>query len=390
MSEDQLPTGATAVSDGKGSRRHQRTRRRRVLRVVAWGTAGLVLLGGAGAGYLYFRLNGNIKSVDIDSALGTDRPAALDNGAMDILVLGSDSRSGANSEYGHAGGGARSDTAMIVHLNKGHKAASVVSIPRDTLVPRPVCAKPGGGTAPAVRSVMFNSAYEVGGPACAVKTVEAMTGLRMDHYIEVDFTGFKNLINALGGVPLTTTQAIHDTKSHLDLAAGTHTLNGEQALGLVRTRHGVADGSDLGRIQLQQAFMKALMNRVSGLGLLTSPTKLIDVADTATSAITTDSDLASVGSLMGFAESVRGLDSTNVHMVTLPVQYAVSDPNRVEPMPAQAAMVWAALRADRPIPAAATKGSAADEVNAKKVVGAGATADPGTSPSPGLSPSTTP
>jgi LCP family protein required for cell wall assembly len=233
---------------------------------------------------------------------------------------------------------------------------------------------------------MFNTAYEVGGPACAVKTVEAMTGLRMDHYIEVDFTGFKDLINALGGVPITTTAAIHDTKSHLDLAAGTHTLDGEQALGLVRTRHGVADGSDLGRIQLQQAFMKALMNRVSGLGLLTSPTKLLSVADTATKAITTDSDLGSVGSLMSFAESTRNLNSKNVHMVTLPVQYAVSDPNRVEPIAAQADMVWAALKADRAIPAAATKGSVADEVNAGKVVGSAV----GTSPTTGATSSATP
>lgn len=385
MSDDKLPTGATAVSDGKGSRRAQRSTRRRVLRGVAWATAGLVLLGGAGAGYLYFKLNGNIKSVDINSALGTDRPAAPDNGSMDILVLGSDSRSGANSEYGRDGGTARSDTAMIVHLNKGHRAAGVVSIPRDTLVPRPVCTKAGGGTEPAARSAMFNTAYEVGGPACAVKTVEALTGLRMDHYIEVDFTGFKHLVNALDGVPITTTAAIHDPKSHLDLAAGRHTLTGEQALGLVRTRHGVADGSDLGRIQLQQAFMKAFMNRVSGLGLLTSPTKLLSVADTATKAITTDSDLASVGSLMSFAEGVRNLDSADVHMVTLPVQYAVSDPNRVEPITAQADVVWAALKADRPIPASATKGSVADEVNAKKVVGGGST-----SPSPGASPSPTP
>jgi LCP family protein required for cell wall assembly len=370
MSDDQPRAGASAATEGKGSRREQRDRRRRVLRIVAWTAAGLVLLGGAGAGYLYFKLNGNIRSVDIDGQLGTDRPGALDNGSMDILVLGSDSRSGKNSEYGHDGGNARSDTAMIVHLDKGRKSASVVSIPRDTLVNRPACRTPKGAAVPAQQRAMFNTAYEVGGPVCAVKTVETLTGLRMDHYIEVDFTGFKNLVNALDGVPVTTTTPIHDTKSHLNLSAGTHTLNGEQALGLVRTRHGVADGSDLGRIQLQQAFMKALMDRVSGLGLLSSPTKLFSVADTATSAITTDSGLASVTKLMGLAESVHGLKSGKVHMVTLPVQYSVSDPNRVEPIDRQATMVWAALRADQPIPAAATKGSVADEVNAKKVVGA--------------------
>ncbi|NED80330.1 LytR family transcriptional regulator, partial [Streptomyces sp. SID11233] len=92
-----------------------------------------------------------------------------------------------------------------------------------------------------------NSAYAAGGPACAVKTVESMSGIRMDHYVEVDFTGFKKLVDALGGVPLTTTKPIQDASSHLSLAAGRHTLDGEQSLGLVRTRHGVGDGSDLGR-----------------------------------------------------------------------------------------------------------------------------------------------
>src|SRR5882757_24901 len=294
--DDQLPrtppTGATPLGASAGRRR-----RRRGLWIVAWSAAGLVLLGAAGAGYLYYRLNGNINSVDINGALGQDRPAALSNGAEDILVLGSDSRSGDNSEYGDDTGTARSDTAMIVHLNKGHTYASVVSIPRDTLISRPACTKPDGSVAPAAPSVMFNTAYEVGGPACAVKTVETMTGLRMDHYIEVDFTGFKNLVNALGGVPITTTQAINDSQSHLNLSAGTHTLNGEQALGLVRTRHGVGDGSDLGRIQLQQAFIKALVNQVKHIGVLTSPTKLYDLADTATKTVTTDSELGTVKNL---------------------------------------------------------------------------------------------
>jgi LCP family protein required for cell wall assembly len=335
---------------------------------VAWTAAGVVLLGAAGAGYLYYRLNGNINSVDINGALGQDRPAPLSNGAEDILVLGSDSRSGDNSEYGNDSGTARSDTAMIVHLNKGHTYASVVSIPRDTLIARPSCTKPDGSMAPAAQSVMFNTAYEVGGPVCAVKTVERLTGLRMDHYIEVDFTGFKNLVNALGGVPMTTTQAIHDSQSHLNLAAGTHTLNGEQALGLVRTRHGVGDGSDLGRIELQQAFMKALMDRINGLGLLTSPTRLFKVADTATKAVTTDTGLGSVNKLTGFAESLQKLSSSDVHMITLPVTYSTSDLNRVVPIDSQAATVWAALRADKPIPAAATKGSAAAGETAGNVV----------------------
>jgi LCP family protein required for cell wall assembly len=364
MPDQQQPRTGSSPSGAGAARR----RRRRALHIVAWTSAGLVLIGSAGAGYLYHRLNANIHSVDIDGALGGHRPAPLGNGAMDILVLGSDSRSGANRAYGHDSGTARSDTAMIVHLDRGHKAASVVSIPRDTLIDRPSCRIKKHATAPAAAHVMFNSAYEVGGPVCAVKTVEQLTGLRMDHYVEVDFTGFKDLVNALGGVPLTTSAAIHDPKSHLNLAAGRHTLNGDQALGLVRTRHGVADGSDLGRIQLQQAFMKALLDRIARIGLFTSPTKLFSVADTSTRAITADTGLGSVNKLMGLAESVRHLKSGHVHMVTLPVRYAVTDPNRVEPIDAKARMVWAALRADKPIPAAATRGSVADRVDAGKVV----------------------
>ncbi len=143
---------------------------------------------------------------------------------------------------------------------------------------------------------MFNSAYSTGGAPCAVKTVETLSGLRMDHYLEVDFSGFQQLIDDLGGVEVTTSEAIKDPDSHLDLPAGTHTLDGEQALGLVRTRHGVGDGSDLGRIQLQQAFVKALVDQVKDIGLLGNPKKLYDIADTATKTVTTDSDLGSVNS----------------------------------------------------------------------------------------------
>jgi LCP family protein required for cell wall assembly len=381
MLDDQLPRSGSSPSGAGGGRR----RRRRGLRIAVWTAAALVLTGSAGTAYVYHRLNANIRSVDIDGALGDHRPARLGNGAMDILVLGSDSRSGANHEYGHDNGTARSDTAMIVHLSKGHRAATVVSIPRDTLIDRPACARAHGGPAPAARQVMFNSAYEAGGPVCAVKTVEQLTGLRMDHYIEVDFTGFKNLVNALGGVPLTTTRTIDDPKSHLDLSAGTHTLDGEQALGLVRTRHGVADGSDLGRIQLQQAFMRALLDRIGSAGLLTSPAKLFTVADTATRAITTDTGLGSVNRLMGLAEGVQHLNARNVHMVTLPVRYAVGNPNRVQPIEAQARMVWDALRADRPVPAAATRGSVANRLDAGTVVGpeASRTLRPGPTAGPG-------
>ncbi|MGV2915848.1 MULTISPECIES: LCP family protein [Streptomyces] len=352
----------------RGRRRKPPSKRKKALVVTAWTAAGVVVLGGTGLGFVYFKLNGNIQGVDINAALGADRPADVDNGSQDILVLGSDSRSGDNAKYGKDEGAARSDTAMIVHVYKGHKKASIVSIPRDTLISRPDCTTEDGEDAPGAERQMFNSAYEVGGPACAVKTVEKMSGIRMDHYIEVDFSGFKKLIDTLGGVDITTKKAIRDKDSHLDLDAGTHRLTGEQALGLVRTRHGVGDGSDLGRIQLQQAFIKALLDQVKDVGVFGNPKKLFDLADDATSAITTDSDLNDVKSLAGFAGGLKGIGADDMKMVTMPIQYDPADPNRVLPLEEADQQVWDALKADKAIPRSATEKSAGDKGDVGDVV----------------------
>jgi LCP family protein required for cell wall assembly len=343
---------------------------RRTLKSVVWTLVVLVVVIAGGLGYLYARLNGNINGIDINAALGSHRPQNVDNGSEDILVLGSDSRAGANAQYGRSSG-ARSDTAMVVHVFKGHKKAAVVSIPRDTLVDRPSCKDKNGRTVPADPSAMFNTAYETGGPACAVKTVEQMTGIRMDHFIEVDFTGFKHLVDELGGVKVTTTQAIHDKDSHLNLAPGTHTLDGEQALGLVRTRHAVGDGSDLGRIELQQAFIKALIDQVKHIGLFSSPKKLFNLADTATKAVTPDSGLDSVQDLIGFAGGLKDLSSRDVTMITLPVKFDPANPNRVVPLEPGAQKVWNALSQDKPIPPGATRGSAAGTGDASGIVRSG-------------------
>jgi LCP family protein required for cell wall assembly len=353
---------------GKGRRRKAPSTGRKALRATVWTAAGVVVLGGTGGGYLYFKLNGNLHSVDINQALGSDRPTKIDNGSENILVLGSDTRSGKNKELGGGtdDGSARSDTAMIVHVYEGHKKASVVSIPRDTLVDRPRCTDTKGTAHPAASGVMFNESYSTGGAACAVKTVESITGIRMDHYLEVDFEGFQKLIDDLGGVRVTTTKSIRDPQSHLNLKAGPHTLTGEQALGLVRTRHGVGDGSDLGRIQLQQAFIKALIDQVKHVGVLSNPKKLYDLADTATKAVTTDSDLGSVNSLIDFASGLKGISSSHMKMVTMPVQYDPANPNRVLLEKTKAQLVWNALKNDRDIPRSATEGTATGE--AKGVV----------------------
>ncbi|MEU3775957.1 LCP family protein [Streptomyces sp. NPDC032472] len=365
MSEDSRGVGGRA----EARRRRKPAKSRKALAIVAWSAAGVVLLGGAGLGWFYFKLNGNLKTVDIDGALGKDRPQNVDNGSMDILVLGSDSRGGANSEYGRDdGGSARSDTAMIIHLYDGHKKASVISIPRDTMVSRPPCTQSNGKTDKGRQREQFNEAFTIGGAACVVKTVEKMSGIRMDHYIEVDFTGFKKIIDNLGGVEVTTTKPIKDGSSHLDLPAGKNHLNGEQSLGLVRTRKSVGDGSDLGRIQLQQAFMKALIKQVKGIGIFDNPKRLMDLADTGTKSLTTDKSLGDVKSLLGFAQSLQGIDAQNMQMITLPVAADPLDSDRVVPLTKESKMVWDALLAEQPIPAEATAKSAGDKSSAGEIV----------------------
>lgn len=362
--------GESGTTKGRGSA-GRRSGRRKALLAAVWTVVGIVVLGGSGVGYLYFRLNGNLRSIDLNSLLGHDRPENVDNGSQDILVLGSDSRSGGNGKLGGGkdDGTARADTAMIVHVYEGHRKAVVVSVPRDTLVDRPGCTGADGDTHPAETDAMFNSAFALGGAACAVRTVESMTGIRMDHYVEVDFSGFEELVDELGGVPITTTEDIDDPRSHLDLEAGRHTLDGRQSLGLVRTRHGVGDGSDLGRIQLQQAYLKALADRVADVGVLSSPKKLYDLADTATRAVTTDSELGSVRDLATFADGLKGIGSDRMTMVTMPVRDDPADPNRVLVDDEPAGRLWAALRADRAVPQSATEGTA--QGAADGVVGTG-------------------
>ncbi|MFF9153107.1 LCP family protein [Streptomyces sp. NPDC014846] len=333
-------------------------RRRGALRIAGFALAGALVLAAATTTWAYWHLSDNITSVDINTALGDDRPARamvtpsaaaaspLPSGSLNILVLGSDSRSGkANKALGGGdSGGARSDTAMVVHIDAGRTKATVVSIPRDTLVTRPSCPLPSGGSTAVTQGAMFNSAYAVGGPVCAVKTVESLTHVRMDHYVEIDFAGFAKLVDALGGVDVTTDQDIDDDRSHLRLDAGDHHLDGTQALALARTRHGIGDGSDLGRIGLQQKLVKALLERMATMNLLTDPAGLYQVADAVTASLTTDTGLDSLNELMSLGRSLRGLTADRTRTVMMPVVTAPSDPNRVVAEEPAAGELWASLR----------------------------------------------
>ncbi|MEU6574184.1 LCP family protein [Streptomyces sp. NPDC046805] len=360
-------TQAPTESGTRGSRRAPQgrraskppRRRRRALRWIAGGALVLVLAAGGTGYWMYSSLNSNIKGVDLGPALGDDRPQKLPTSGQNLLVLGSDSRAGANAAL-HTGkaSGARSDTALVIHIPEGRQQAIAVSIPRDTLVTRPECTKADGSTLPSAKRVMFNSVYSMAGPACVVKTVEKISGVRMDHFVEIDFAGFKGLVDAIGGVPVTVDQDIHDSSSGLNLTAGTHRLNGTQALQFVRTRHGIGDGSDLGRIGLQQKFLMALLAEIKRQNLLSSPTKLYTVADQLTASLTTDSGLASLTKLAEFGRSMQGVDPSTMETIMLPVRYDAQDPNRVVAAQPQANRLWKALRRDETIPASAKKSPA--------------------------------
>ncbi|MEU4107956.1 MULTISPECIES: LCP family protein [unclassified Streptomyces] len=348
------PGAPAGPGTSKAPKRKRRTGRK-ILVALA-----VVLVAAGGAGYwMYDSLDSNIKGVDLDRAIGDDRPEKLPTSGQNLLVLGSDSRSGANAAL-HTGrvSGARSDTALVIHIPEGRKKAVAISIPRDTLVTRPECTSRSGKQLPSAGRVMFNSVYSVAGPACVVKTVEQMSGVRLDHFVEIDFAGFQGLVDAMGGVPVTVDRDIHDSSSGLDLKAGTTRLTGEQALQFVRTRHGIGDGSDLGRIGLQQKFLISLLSEIKKQDLLGSPTKAYTVADKLTASLTADSGLDSLTKLAEFSRSMNGLDPATMETIMLPVRYDPQDPNRVVAAQPQAGELWKALRTDGTIPDSARKSPA--------------------------------
>lgn len=320
--ERRKPRGRAAREAG-GERPARLTRRGRIL--VRGGAVLAVLLvaaGGAGL-WAYQSLDGNIHSADIDGKLGDKRPANASPGSKNILVVGSDSRDGDNGKYGKGLTTMQSDTLMVMHVAADRKWATVVSLPRDSWVRIPACDR-GNGTTSTAHSFKINEAFAVGGTggevagaaACTIKTVEENTGLRIDHFMSVDFQGFKGMVNALDGIEVCPETAIRDKKAHLDLDAGCQTVKGEKALGYVRTRYSVGDGSDIGRIGRQQEFMESLAAKAQTK--LTSPTALYGFFDSATESLTTDKELAGIKPLTALASELKGIPSDRLTFLTVP------------------------------------------------------------------------
>jgi LCP family protein required for cell wall assembly len=359
----------------------------RVLKALAITVALVLVVVLAGGFFVYRHLNRNITSLDVTPALGTDRPTAAPkkksqpHKPMNVLLIGSDTRVGQGKGIGGDTPGL-SDTTILLHLSASRKLAYGVSLPRDAMVERPTCPrKDGKGTDPGGLS-QFNEAYAVGGPACTMRTVEQLTHIRIQHFVVIDFKGFKKMVDALGGVEVCVPREVHDTTGHIDLKAGTYTVKGQKALDYVRVRHdiGTAENGDIGRMVRQQTFLAAMANKAVSAGTLVNPKRLYSFLDAATKSLTTDPKLAHLTALYGLASSFKGIGLDNIQFLTVPFQTYAPDPNRLEWAPA-ADKLWKRINADKPVgkKLAGDVTSAADK-NAK----------PGKKPSAGSSPSSSP
>jgi LCP family protein required for cell wall assembly len=315
---------------------------------MAVGVVAVLLVGGGGAAWLYHDLVGGIDQERVDDRLGANRPEKL-NKSLNILLIGSDTREGDNAEYAVPGmAGARSDTTILLHLSPNRDQAVGISFPRDSMVKIPACEKEKGGTVPA-QFGMLNAAFAFAGPTCTWKTLESLTGIHIDHFVQVDFAGFKRMVDALGGVEICVDKPVNDPRAELHLEAGKQTVKGDEALGYVRARYSLGDGSDLERIERQQKFMAAVVDKATSGSVLTDPAKTYKFLKAATKSMTTDDDL-DLATMRKLADGLKGMSAGQVRFVTVPVEGYAPDPNRVQWNDSLAKPLFDAIRHDDKLP----------------------------------------
>ncbi|MFJ5143345.1 LCP family protein [Streptomyces sp. NPDC088707] len=350
---DPPATEGTATEGTAPGAPEEPRRRRHWLRWTALGVS-LVVLAAAGVGWWFYRkLDGNITTDTTAAAelrrYERERPPAVVSAARNILLIGSDTRSGeGNRKYGRDKGTQRSDTTILLHLSAGKKSATAVSLPRDLMVTIPSCRKTDG-TRTREQFAQFNWAFEFGGTACTIRTVEKLTGIRVDHHMVIDFRGFKKMVDAVDGVEVCLKEPVNDPDAKLKLPAGRQTLHGEQALGFVRARKSIGNGSDTDRMDRQQQFLGALVSKVQSDGVLLNPTKLYPVLDAATKAITTDQGLDSLRDLYDLARSMRAIPTEKVLFLTVPRRPYTYNANRDELVQPAASQLFKQLREDRAV-----------------------------------------
>ena len=293
-----------------------------VTAIAVWSTASHVA-----SGVQLFDADGNVAPPPSVGAL---------EGGANILLVGTDTRTGQGGEFDSEGqqegssGVGSNDVTMVLHISADNTNAAVISIPRDLEAPVPECPDPDGGDPySALDQAMFNTTLSRGGLSCVVLTAEQLTGLNIEYAATIDFNGVIKMSDAVGGVTVCLASAVDDDSANLHLAAGEQTLSGEQALGFVRTRYGVGDGSDLGRISNQQVFLSALLRQITSQGVLTNPATLYKLADAAVSSIHASPSLASPTSLVSIALALQKVSLGNIVFLQYPTVEDPDDPNRV-------------------------------------------------------------
>ncbi|MEU1029539.1 LCP family protein [Streptomyces mirabilis] len=317
-----------APAEPPPGRRKGRTKpkKSKAKKILLWtgGSMAFVLVAVSAAGYLYLKhLEGNVSTTDVGSA---GKKGFSKDEAFNILIIGTDKRTGAGNEgYGDAGSVGHADTNILLHVSKDRTNATALSIPRDLIVDVPDCPtkQPDGTTkvVPGTQNVRFNTSLGQDGrdPGCTMRTVKAVTGIPVDHFMMADFNAVKTLTSAVGGVDVCVAHAVNDKESHLKLPAGKSTVEGEQALAFVRTRHSFGNQGDLDRIKVQQQFLGSLMRKMASGDTLSNPAKLFSLAEAATKALTVDTGIGKVSTLKDVALELKKVPTKNITFTTVPV-----------------------------------------------------------------------
>ncbi|MDI2132253.1 LCP family protein [Yinghuangia seranimata] len=327
-------------------------------------TITLVAIVGAAYGY-YEYLNSRIKTGDPSAAVTRPPDAPVDaegRKQMNILLIGSDSRVGeGNDGYGDKGSTGHADTTILLHLSADRSNATLVSIPRDTKVYRPACKKDGQPTKPEAKESWFNdSMLQPYGPSCTVATAEWMLGVKIDHWLMIEFKGVKEMTKAVGGVEVNLCDPLddpvlpnHGGGTGLHLPAGKHPIEGEDALNFLRVRHGFKDASDLVRIEAQKAFLGSLVREIKNNAKWSNPKAVFDIAQAATGNLTVDTGLNRIEKLVSLGNEIKKVPESRMAFTTLPVIDVPNENPRthVQPIEPKATNMWTSIRNDVPFTA---------------------------------------
>ncbi|WP_441245820.1 LCP family protein [Kitasatospora sp. McL0602] len=371
ISDDQSATGSQPLPGGRaaarnqakhGNRRKRKSGWRRWIKPVAI-VLGLTLVAGCGAAYLYYQhLNDNIQagSNNLSDAHGAKTaPNAAGQTPLNILLIGTDSRgSAANVALGGDSADANrpglADVQMLVHISADRTNASMISIPRDTMVPIPAChSEDNKQQFPAVQRAQINEALTRGGPGCVVGTWIGLTGLEIDHYMMVDFNGVVTMADAVGGVPVCVNMNMYDRQipgiggTGLKLAKGTHSIKGEDALQWLRMRD--AWGSDLGRTQAQHMYLSSLMRQLKSSGSLSDPGKLMALAEAATKSLSVDTKLKDIKKLYDLGNEIKAVPAERTTTLTVPVLEDPKNKDRLILRQPDTGDIWKLVLADTPL-----------------------------------------